>query len=87
MTERCEQMATLMIVGSAGVSDPTRASIPFHLAANGASAAGVEVSILLAGDATGLLAAGVAETVVGVGIAPLVALLEKCRTAGVQLYI
>lgn len=80
-------MASLLIIGSSGTSDPTRASIPFHIAANGAGAADVEASILLAGDATGLLAPGVAETVRGVGIAPLTDLLQKCRSAGIDLFI
>jgi len=36
---------------SAGTADPTRASIPLHLAANGSVELGHEVSIILGGDA------------------------------------
>jgi predicted peroxiredoxin len=80
-------VATLAIVGSTGVSDPTRASIPFHIAANGAAASGVEVMIILAGDATELLREGVAAGVKGVGIPPLAALLEKCAEAKIPIHV
>jgi predicted peroxiredoxin len=80
-------MAKLAIVGSAGVSDPTRASIPFHIAVNGAHAGGTEVLIILAGDATELLRPGVAETVKGVGIPPLATLLAKCAEARIPIHV
>jgi predicted peroxiredoxin len=80
-------VATLAIVGSSGPSDPTRASIPFHIAANGAAASGVEVMIILAGDATELLREGVAAGVKGVGIPPLAALLEKCAEAKIPIHV
>ncbi len=80
-------MPKLAIVGSSGTSDPTRASIPFHIAANGAVASGVEVIIILAGDATGLLGDGVAAGVKGVGIPPLAALLEKCAEANIPIHV
>ena len=80
-------MSTLAIVGSAGSSDPTRASIPFHLAVNGARPAGVEVSVILAGDATELLRPGLAGTVRGVGIPPLADLLGKCAEAGIPIHV
>ncbi len=80
-------MPKLLILASSGTADPTRASIPFHIAANGAVPAGTECGVILAGDATGLLKPGVAQTVHGVGIPPLGQLLEKCRAGGVTLYI
>ncbi|HEX6547829.1 MAG TPA: hypothetical protein VF134_03725 [Candidatus Dormibacteraeota bacterium] len=80
-------MPTLVISAASGPGDPTRASIPFHIAANGALAAGVEVSVVLAGDASELIKPGVAESVRGVGIPPLADLLEKCRTGGVTLHV
>jgi predicted peroxiredoxin len=80
-------VSTLAIVASTGVSDPTRASIPFHIAANGAVAAGVESLIILAGDATELLRDGVAAGVRGVGIPPLAALLEKCAEANIPIHV
>jgi predicted peroxiredoxin len=77
----------LAIVGSAGTSDPTRASIPFHIAVNGAAASGVEVMIILAGDATELLREGIAAGVQGVGIPPLATLLVKCAEAKIPIHV
>ena len=49
-------MPKLLIVASTGPQDPTRASIPFHIAANGAAPGGVESGIAFAGDAAELVA-------------------------------
>ena len=72
---------------TAGHSDPTRASIPFHIAANGAAASGVEVMIILAGDATELLREGVGGEVRGIGIPPLSTLLVKCAEANIPIHV
>jgi predicted peroxiredoxin len=80
-------MPKLAVLGSTGTSDPTRASIPFHIAVNGAAASGVEVMIILAGDATELLREGVAAAVKGVGIPPLAVLFEKCAEAKIPIYV
>src|SRR6202022_3910553 len=47
-----------------GTNDPTKATIPFHLA-RGAKQTGVDVRIVLAGDSTDLIRSGVAGTVRG----------------------
>jgi predicted peroxiredoxin len=80
-------MPGLLILTSTGPSDPTRASIPFHIAANGAAAAGVECSIAFAGDATELLKRDVASAVHGVGIPPLQDLLAACREKGIRFHV
>jgi predicted peroxiredoxin len=80
-------MAKLVILGSSGTSDPTRASIPFHIAANGAAASGVDTAVILAGDATGLLAPGISDGVRGVGVPPLADLLAKCAASGIPVYV
>ena len=80
-------MASVFIVASSGPADPTKASIPFHIAANGAAAAGVECGVAFAGDAAELLKPGVAETVRGVGIPPLTELLAACRERGVRFHV
>lgn len=80
-------MSKLLIVTGTGPSDPTRASIPFHIAANGASAAGVECSIVFAGDATELLKTEVAQSVRGVGIPPLADLIAGCRANGITFHV
>jgi len=68
----------LLIVASTGPTDPTRASIPFHIAVNGARPAGVEVAVALAGDATELLKPDIIANVYGQGVPPLRDLLDKC---------
>jgi predicted peroxiredoxin len=80
-------MGSLAIVGSTGASDPTRASIPFHIAVNGAHASGTEVIVILAGDAAGLLGEGVADGVRGVGIPPLAELLARCAEARIPIHV
>ena len=80
-------MPKLLLSTAAGPADPTRASIPFHIAANGAVAGGTESAIVLMGDATELLSAGVAATVSGHGIPPLAQLLEKCLAGHVVIHV
>jgi predicted peroxiredoxin len=61
--------------------------VPFHIAANGATPAGVEVAIALAGDAAELLKPDVIANVVGVGLPPLRELLDKCLDQNVHVYV
>jgi predicted peroxiredoxin len=72
---------------SAGTADPTRASIPLHLAANGSVELGQEASIILGGDATELLLEDTAERLEGVGIPPARELLAKLRDHAVPVYV
>jgi len=69
-----------------GTSDPTKATIPFHLA-RGAKQTGVEVRIVLAGDSTELLSPGVAETVRGKGVPPLTEVLGFARDSKIKLHV
>jgi predicted peroxiredoxin len=80
-------MSGLLIVAATGPSDATRASIPFHIAANGAGPAKVEVAIALAGDSIDLLKSDVSAGVRGVGIPPLTDLLTKCLAQQVRFYV
>jgi len=80
-------VAKLLIIASFGSQDPTRASIPFHIAANGAAVAEIECGVALAGDATELLKPDVRTSVRGVGVPPLADLLAGCRDKGVKLYV
>lgn len=80
-------MAGLLIVTAAGPDEPTRASVPFHIAANGATPAGVEVAVALAGDAAELMKPDVIANVVGVGLPPLRELLDKCLDQNVRVYV
>ncbi len=80
-------MAKLLITTLVGPSDPTRASLSFHMAVNGAVKNGIETSIAMAGDAIDLLKPGAAEGVRGVGVPPLAELLAGCVGAGVRVYV
>ncbi len=80
-------MAKLFITTLVGAADQTRASIPFHLAANGAAKTGVETSVGLMADASELLKPGVVDTIRGVGVPPLRDLFESCRGSGIKFYV
>ena len=80
-------MAGLLIVAATGPQDHTRASIAFHIAANGARPSEVECAIALAGDAADLVKPHVIAEVRGVGLPPLQELVEKCIAQGVHFYV
>ena len=77
----------LLIVSATGPEDPTRASVPFHIAINGAKAGGTEVAIALAGGSAELIKPDVTANVVGLGIPPLRELLDKCIDQNVPVYV
>ena len=72
---------------TAGVSDPTLASVPLHLAANGSLEIGQDVSIVLVGDATEIVLNDNHERLEGVGVPPMRELLSKLREHQVPVYI
>ena len=80
-------MAQLLLVTATGPADATRASVPFHIAANGAGAAGIESAVVLAGDAVDLIKSEVAENVRGIGIPPLVDLLRGCLEKQIPIHV
>jgi predicted peroxiredoxin len=77
----------LLIVTSTGPQDPTRASIAFHIAANGAKPNGTPVAIALAGDAAELVKPDVIANVLGQGLPPLRDLMDKCLDQDVHVYV
>lgn len=77
----------LLIVTATGPQDPTRASVPFHIAVNGAKPAGTEVAVALAGDAAELVKPDVIANVLGLGVPPLRELLDKCLDLDVRVYV
>ena len=79
-------MATLLVNGSYGPENPTRASMPFHFAA-GAVDADIAVQILLTADATLLMKDAVAGAVQGVAMPPLNELVAKVVAAGGEIHI
>ena len=79
-------MRTLYMITS-GSADPTRASVPLHLAVNGSLEIGHTVGVVLAGDATELVKVDVAERLEGLGVPPMRELLAKVREHEVPVYV
>ena len=72
---------------SSGANDPTRASIPFHLAANGSVEVGQDAVVIIAGDGAELIVGDAAEQLEGVGVPPLRDLLAKLRDHDIPVYV
>ena len=77
----------ILYLAITGSSDPTRASIPLHIAANGSVEVGQECAVALVGDATELVSREKAERVEGVGIPPAKELLQKLVDNRVPVYV
>jgi predicted peroxiredoxin len=77
----------LLYIVTKGVDDPTLASVPLHIAANGSLEVGQEVSVVLAGDGTDLVIGDNAEKVEGVGVPPMRELVSKLREHQVPVYV
>ena len=77
----------VLYIASSGPSDPTRASIPFHLAVNGSVDIGHDVGLVLAGDSTEFLKPELLEATEGAGLPPLRELFEKAGTHRVPVYV
>ena len=77
----------ILYLATAGAADPTRASLPLHIAANGSVAEGQECAVVLAGDATELVSREQAQQVEGVGIPPARELLQKLLDHQVPVYV
>jgi predicted peroxiredoxin len=70
-----------------GENDPTLASIPLHIAANGSLEVGHEVAVVLAGDATDIMVDDKAETIQGLGVPSLAELLGKLKDGGATVFV
>jgi predicted peroxiredoxin len=77
----------VLYLGTTGAGDPTRASLPLHIAANGSVEAGQECAVVLAGDAVELVSRETAERVEGVGVPPARELIQKLLGNQVPIYI
>jgi predicted peroxiredoxin len=77
----------LLYIVTKGIDDPTLASVPLHIAANGSLEVGQEVSVVLAGDATDLVVGDNAENVEGVGVPPMRELVSKLKEHQVPVYV
>jgi predicted peroxiredoxin len=77
----------ILYLATAGAGDPTRASIPLHIAANGSVDQGQECAVVLVGDGTELVSREQAAQVEGVGIPPIRELLQKLLDHQVPVYV
>ena len=77
----------MLVWATAGANDPTKASIPLHVVANGCVEVGHDSALLLAGDAADILIGDTAETLEGVGIPPVRELLAKLKEHEVPIYV
>jgi predicted peroxiredoxin len=77
----------VLYLATSGTGDPTKASIPLHIAANGSVEAGQECAVVLAGDATELIVRETADRVEGVGVPPARELFEKLLDNEVPVYV
>jgi predicted peroxiredoxin len=70
-----------------GTENPTKASLPLHLAANGSVEVGHDTEVILAGDATEIVLGENLEQMQGIGVAPVRDLLAKLRDHAVPVYV
>ncbi len=79
-------MRSLFFV-TTGINDPTTASVPLHLAANGCLEVGQDVTVILAGHATDVLLGDNVEQMQGIGVPPVRELFAKLKDHGVPVYV
>ena len=77
----------VLFLTTTGASDPTRASIPMHIAANGSIEVGQEPEVVLAGDAAEIILGDSLDKIEGVGIPPMRELVGKLRDNGIPFYV
>ena len=77
----------MIVWATAGAADPTKASIPLHVVANGCLEVGHDSALILAGDAADLIIGDTAETLQGVGLPPARELLAKLKEHEVPIYV
>lgn len=85
MTYACPM--EILYIASCGSSDPTRASIPWHLAVNGSIEAGQTARIVLVGDASEFVQADRRQAIEGVGVPPLRDLVAKALDRSVPIHV
>jgi predicted peroxiredoxin len=77
----------ILYLATSGAADPTRASIPLHLAVNGSLEVGHDVGIVLAGDAAEFVKSELRERLEGVGLPPARELFAKARQHAIPVYV
>ena len=74
-------------IATAGSADPTRASLPLHIAANGSVEVGPQANVVLVGDASELVVGDTIQAIEGVGMPPARELLAKLRDHAVPIFV
>ena len=77
----------VLYLATTGAGDPTKASIPLHIAANGSVEANQACAVVLVGDATELVSQETAERVEGVGVPPARDLIRKLVDNQIPVYV
>lgn len=77
----------VIYVGSVGADDPTTASIPLHIAANGSVEVGQEAAVALAGHAAELVVDDRWRSLEGIGVPPMAELIAKLKDHSVPIYV
>ena len=70
-----------------GTDDPTKASMPLHLAANGSVEVVHDSALILVGDATEMLLGDNLDEMQGIGVRPVRELMAKLRDHSVPVYV
>jgi predicted peroxiredoxin len=70
-----------------GAGDPTRASLPLHMAANGSVETGQECAVVLAGDGAELASKETVDGIQGIGLPAAGELMAKLAEHEVPVYI
>ena len=70
-----------------GAADPTLASLPLHMAANGSLEVGHEVAVVFAGDGAEITLGDNPQTLEGVGVPPVRDLLAKLKAGGATVFV
>jgi predicted peroxiredoxin len=77
----------MVVWATSGAADPTKASIPLHIVANGCIEVGHDSAVILAGDAAELAIGDNANQIEGVGLPPARELLAKLVEHRVPIYV
>lgn len=77
----------VVYVASVGTADPTTASLPLHLAANGSVEVGDSPSIILAGHGAELVVGDNLQTMEGIGVPPARDLVAKLKEHQAPIYV
>lgn len=77
----------ILYVLTTGTADPTKASLPVHLAVNGSVAVGDEPEIFIAGDGTEYIIGDAIAEARGVGVPALTDLFELVRQHRIPVHV